>query len=242
MKKTALILAAGMGTRMGTLTAEHTKALLEVGGTTLLDRMVSSLRSIGFENIVVVGGYKFERTQAEVARIGGAIAVIENTEYTLQNLTSFAKGLDMVQEGGLLVVNADYIFSDTTMKAVGSSLFEETALYCSFETSGVTDDVMKVHVGDGVLLEMSKQLSAFEAIYTGMFFLKDEHLSLAREALPFIWDSIGKEKATVEHLLSAFQGQGINIAVLDVGPANWFEIDTAEELQAAREAYSDKRP
>ena len=63
----ALILAAGRGTRLRDV-HERPKCLLEVGGVTLLDRYLGSLRALGIESAVVVGyGGDLVREQVEEA-------------------------------------------------------------------------------------------------------------------------------------------------------------------------------
>lgn len=61
----AAILAGGKSSRMGS-----TKALLEFGGQTVLERVSSALRVAGVEDIVVVAGYEPERIRGEAARLG----------------------------------------------------------------------------------------------------------------------------------------------------------------------------
>lgn len=56
----AIILAAGRGSRMGLLTNERPKCLLEVGGRSLLDLQITSLRDAGISQIGIVTGFKRE--------------------------------------------------------------------------------------------------------------------------------------------------------------------------------------
>ncbi len=58
--KTAVILAAGLGSRLGKITKERPKGLVEVDGKPILDYIIESIISQGFTKIVVVGGYKAE--------------------------------------------------------------------------------------------------------------------------------------------------------------------------------------
>ena len=56
----AIILAAGRGTRMGTLTDEKPKCLLEVKGETLLEKQLKTIYDSGIHQIGIVTGYKNE--------------------------------------------------------------------------------------------------------------------------------------------------------------------------------------
>ena len=54
----AIILAAGMGKRLGEYTKNCTKCMVPVNGVTLIDRLLGQLSKLGFNRIVIVVGYK----------------------------------------------------------------------------------------------------------------------------------------------------------------------------------------
>lgn len=56
----AIILAAGMGTRLSPMTLLKPKPLLEIKGKTILENMIKFLKSGGVDDITVVTGYKNE--------------------------------------------------------------------------------------------------------------------------------------------------------------------------------------
>jgi len=63
MIRQAVVLAAGRGTRMGALTRDTAKPLLEVAGVSLLERVLSGLRDAGIEHAAVVTGYRGEQVE-----------------------------------------------------------------------------------------------------------------------------------------------------------------------------------
>ncbi len=54
----AIILAAGMGKRLGALTKDNTKCMIKVNGVTLIDRLLIQLSSLQLSRVVIVVGYK----------------------------------------------------------------------------------------------------------------------------------------------------------------------------------------
>ena len=54
----AIILAAGMGRRLGEFTANNTKCMLEVNGVRLIDRMLGQLLALDLSRIIIVVGYE----------------------------------------------------------------------------------------------------------------------------------------------------------------------------------------
>lgn len=57
-----IIIAAGLGRRMGDLTKERPKCLLTVAGRTLLDHTIENLRRVGCKSIVVIAGHLADST------------------------------------------------------------------------------------------------------------------------------------------------------------------------------------
>lgn len=62
----AILLCAGLGSRLLPLTADRPKCLIEVGGRTILEHQVEALRAAGVSGVTVVGGYRFDRLEAFV--------------------------------------------------------------------------------------------------------------------------------------------------------------------------------
>ena len=66
----AIILAAGMGTRLGSLTAENTKCMVRVNGITLIERLLRQLESFHLSKIVIVIGYMGNKLRDFVTTLG----------------------------------------------------------------------------------------------------------------------------------------------------------------------------
>jgi len=64
----AILLCAGLGSRLLPLTADRPKCLIEVGGRTILEHQVEALHAAGVSGVTVVGGYRFDRLEAFVGQ------------------------------------------------------------------------------------------------------------------------------------------------------------------------------
>lgn len=110
----AIILAAGLGSRMG-----HVKALLDISGESALARILRVLREAGIERRIVVLGHEAEAVRSAVDLEG--VSVVTNPDPSRGLSTSLRLGLDAVSEEalGALVLHVDMPFIGTeTLRAV----------------------------------------------------------------------------------------------------------------------------
>ncbi|NOZ09779.1 MAG: phosphocholine cytidylyltransferase family protein [Gammaproteobacteria bacterium] len=109
---TALLLAAGTGTRLQPLTLDAPKCLTEVGGIPILERLVNNLRVQGFKRLVVVIGHLGERIQEFLQQYAGDMRVdyVINPDYrTTNNIYSLWLAREQIREPFLLV-ESDLVF------------------------------------------------------------------------------------------------------------------------------------
>jgi len=109
---TALLLAAGTGTRLRPLTRNAPKCLTEVGGRPILDRLVHILRAKGINRLVVVLGYQGDKIREFLRHKAGDMQVdyVLNPDYrTTNNLYSLWLARQQIHEPFLLV-ESDLVF------------------------------------------------------------------------------------------------------------------------------------
>jgi choline kinase len=117
MKK-AIILSAGQGSRLGHLTDDKPKCLIQFNGRTLLDRQLDALAANGVEEAVVVTGFRDDQIEAALERRGDAgprVRTVYNPFYQVaDNLGSLFVAKAEI-EGDVLVWNGDTLVSDELM-------------------------------------------------------------------------------------------------------------------------------
>lgn len=111
---TAMIMAAGKGTRMMPLTATRPKPLVEVAGSTLLDHVLDLLRGAGVGRIVVNVHYLADQIEAHLAEHAGdfAVAISDERELLRDTGGGLVKALPLIPDDPFFCINADNWFTD----------------------------------------------------------------------------------------------------------------------------------
>ncbi|HXQ74107.1 MAG TPA: phosphocholine cytidylyltransferase family protein [Pyrinomonadaceae bacterium] len=156
----AIILAAGKGKRLDQIRGDDPKCLLDIGGTSLIERQISALNMVGINDVVAVVGFGKEHVQA---RCGRQIRYVENEIHEQTNsLYSLWLARDMLRDG-FVVLNADVLFHTRMLEDLVSSR-HENALLISYESlTPLGEEEMKVKVRKGVVVEISKHMDPAEA-------------------------------------------------------------------------------
>ena len=84
----AIILAAGLGTRLRPITDEVPKCMVPVNGVCIIDKQISNLHKHGITDIVVVGGYKADMLKKHLS-VFPDITFIDNIRYAETNNIRF---------------------------------------------------------------------------------------------------------------------------------------------------------
>lgn len=173
----AVVLAAGVGRRLGNLTASRPKALIELGGVPLLERALQALESAGFGDALVVTGHaaaeidKFLETRAGLIRT----RTLFNPRYAdTNNIMSLLAASDALDDGFCLL-NSDIIFDHSLVSELSLDADGVWLIIDHDEPLGAEE--MKVEVDEsGVIRRISKSLDPLLAA--------GEYIGLARFDAP----------------------------------------------------------
>lgn len=145
--KTAMVMAAGKGTRMMPLTANRPKPLVEVAGTTLLDHVLDQLRSAGVGRIVVNVHYLADQIEAHLAAHAADfdVSISDERELLLDTGGGLIKALPQIGAEPFYCVNADNWWVDEggnalvdMAKAWDEARMDVLMLVVPFERAGNT--------------------------------------------------------------------------------------------------------
>ena len=102
--KTAVILAAGMGTRLREAHTDMPKGFVELGGKPIIEQSIVRLEQAGIKDIVIVTGYAAEYYHKLAVRYDGLIRIVHNPDYADSgSMYSLFCARDVVDDGFLLL-------------------------------------------------------------------------------------------------------------------------------------------
>ncbi len=237
----AVILAAGMGTRLEPLTRDLPKALVPVSGQPLLDRIISRLAEASIEEVIVVTGYLTEKIEKHLATCELPLAkgakVVWNEKFAeWGNFYSLLVAEEAVAGESFLRIDGDLMLGPLTAKAIiGGSGPLRLALDCR---SNLDAEAMKAQVNDsGRVIALNKGMDpaiaigeavgvdVVEAAACGPVF------SILREMI-----ELGETDDYYERGYELLAQRGFDVGYVDVHGDDSCEIDDIADLRAAEAA------
>jgi len=236
MRGTIVILAAGLGTRLGALTKETPKALVSVAGEPLLSRAVRFAKSLSPDRIIVVGGYCFAAVKAALAG-EKRVALAQNPAFaTTRRLESLACAKRDVK-GDLLFFDVDYIMRKEASRVIGGKLSRKSLYFASKETSPDTiQDGIAVAGTSGEIIGIETK-SVTVPLRQNEFYVSSIQFICEKDTQAF-WRAIkesAKEVASTNNVLRRMNEAGHPLFIADIGAPCWIEVDTREERSRAEE-------
>jgi len=122
MIKTAMVLAAGHGTRMRPLTNDRAKAMVEVGGKPLIDHMLDRLDAAGIERAVVNVHAHADHLEAHLKKrsAGPDIIISDERDVLLETGGGMVKALPLLGDDPVLACNIDAVWTESGVSVIES--------------------------------------------------------------------------------------------------------------------------
>lgn len=236
----AIILSAGQGSRLGQLTHNRPKCLIEFGGRSLLDRQLDVAAACGIERVVVVTGFResaveqaLERRRAEGH--GPEVRTIFNPFYKVADNTG---SLFMAREalsGDTLVWNGDTMVSPALMAKVVANQRPGICVTIDRKDEGYDADDMKVVEEGGRLKAIGKRLLAADGVNAesiGLLAFRGDGAERFREAIE---EAMRSPEGTQIWYLRVIHhlAQSSDVWTLDIAGEQWGEVDFPEDVGRA---------
>ena len=235
----AIILSAGQGSRLGHLTDDKPKCLIEFGGRTLLDRQLDMLAANGVGQAVVVTGFRDDQIEVALDRRrsageGPTIRTIFNPFFKVADNTG---SLFMAREelaGDVLVWNGDTMVSSALMARVVANSCSGICVTIDRKAEGYDADDMKVVEDGGRLRAIGKRLDeGVNAESIGLLAFRDDGAKRFGAAIEAAMRS--PEGTQIWYLRVIHKlAQESEIGTLDISGEQWGEVDFPEDIESAQ--------
>ncbi len=240
----AVILAAGVGSRIRPLTDNCPKCLLSIDGHTILEMMISHIRDCGITDIVFVLGYLQEQIKAYVTKQFPELNAyfITNEQYATTN-TGFSLMLtrDLVAGASFIKFDADVVFDKTILSRLIAC--EHDNALCIDKNIQLDAEEVKVIIKEqNRVVKASKTVNPEEAIGESIGIEKisaDTATHLFAELENMMRDAQNHQEyyeAAYERLIE----KDVPFYALDISGLKWIEIDTQQDFISAKKIFNAK--
>lgn len=237
----AIILAAGMGKRLGEYTHDNTKCMLEVNGVRLIDRALFALKSVEVSKIILVVGYKGQNVKDYVGTSYNGIPIeyVDNPIYDrTNNIYSLFLAKDYLLSDDTILLESDIIFESSIIKKLVRNQYPSLALVDKFE-SWMDGTVVKIDDSDRITRLIDKTRFRFKDIddyYKTVNIYKFSRDFSARYYVPFLiayCKALGDNEYYEQVLRIILHLQDAPLKALPLSGERWYEIDDAQDLDIA---------
>jgi choline kinase len=234
----AILLCAGRGSRLGGVTEQIPKPLLEIGGgRSILDIALHSLAKVGTRRARIVAGHSADTLSRALGRLeethGVSLALVENAHHSSRNNAfSLALGLEGLRES-VFVVNGDTLFTPEVLVRLASAPPSPITLAVD-RAKQLGREEMKAKFDErGLLQVISKEIDPrADGEYVGLARVAGSAVGVLERALGGVW---GRDPTLYyEDGFGDLAAAGTAVTMVDVGDLPWMEIDTPEDLERAR--------
>lgn len=234
----AIILAAGLGSRLRPITNEVPKCMVPVNGICIVDKQIDNLQKNGINDIYIIAGYKADILTAYIRKRYPLVTVIKNEKYETTN-NMYSLYLCLSQIGSIddfILMNGD-VYYDANI--IGGMIENSSKNLIACDRNGYMEESMKVTTKDcsNTISHISKKITSdeFYAVSIDVYKIgKDAGRVLLAEIIKMIevlknenlWTEVALDKifSLVEFYPYVITGR-------------WFEIDNHNDLQQAEELF-----
>ena len=261
----AIILAAGMGRRLGDYTKDNTKCMVPVNGVRLIDRLLGQLAKQQLNRVIVVVGYKGKELREYIAsQYGqkltanchckphsdiqvGELQFAENPVYDkTNNIYSLAIVKDKLQEDDTLLIESDLIFSERLIPMIVDNPYPNLALVAKYET-WMDGTMVRLDEEQNIVNFISKDAFDYndvDSYYKTVNIYKLSKQFSQQKYVPFL-DAYTKAVGNNEYYENVLRIISLlnnhDMKALPIGQEKWYEIDDKQDLDIAEALFADEK-
>ncbi|MBM0105963.1 phosphocholine cytidylyltransferase family protein [Steroidobacter sp. S1-65] len=246
----ALILAAGLGTRLRPLTADVPKTLIKVHGVAILENALRQLASCGVRETAIVVGYRSDAVEGVYGdHFRGMRLSYVRSDVFERTGSAYSMWLarDFLAAGSCLLLEGDVFFERAVLTRLLRSEHPDAGAVAPMSPLLTGSAATLDERGRARELRLNQKMSdaLVEPLYKTINIYRFTAETLQSQLLPELDRTIvgGAHGAYVEQILSALiRPQGLQLGAVDCGDLNWFEIDSVEDLRIAERIFAPEQP
>lgn len=246
----AVIIAAGVGSRLGELTKEIPKSLIDINGKSIIERQINSFRKCGVHEIIVITGYQNHKFNLE------NVEYVFNPDYAeVEQAFSLLTARKRIDDD-IIISFGDIIFEDKILKQVmdiendiviGVDHDWKKSYEKRMDNSSIMSDFIAIK--NGKIVKLFRKSTEFDegsivAEFSGLFKLSSnavkkliqtyENLEMNHSGRFHYADSF--KKAKIIDLLQELFENGVEMEAVHLD-GKWCEIDTPQDLELAKKLF-----
>jgi len=246
----AIIIAAGAGTRLGNITKDIPKPLVDINGKSLIERQILLLRKNNVKDIVIVTGYKKEKF------IFKDIEYIHNPNFLEQEQIGSLMTARSKIIGDVLIMFGDILFDETILQQmlnskddIGIAIDEDWEKSYDERLDNPKSKADKVLIKNKKIIQISAKnikiekkniigelLGIMKLSSKGSKILIEQYEKLENEHIGKFHDAISLQKAKFVDILQELLSLSNGITPISI-KGKWCEIDTPDDLKRAKKKF-----
>ena len=245
----AIILAAGMGKRLGEYTKNNTKCMVPVNGTPLIDRVLHQLSKLQLTRVVIVVGYQSQNLMKHLGDHYGHLKIeyVNNPVYDkTNNIFSLSLAKDKLQEDDTLLIESDLIFDDALFQLLLSNPHPNLALVAKYE-SWMDGTMVRIDRDNNIVNFITKDAFRYQDTdnyYKTVNIYKFSKDFSRNKYIPFLdayIKAVGNNEyyENVLRIISFLNSH--DLKALPITTEKWYEIDDKQDLDIAEALFADKK-
>lgn len=243
----AIILAAGMGRRLGELTRNNTKCMLEVNGIRLINRTLDGLISLNIPRVVLVVGYSGDNVKKHLGNCykGMEIVYVDNPIYDkTNNIYSLYLAREYMLEDDTLLLESDLIFDHAVLTKLVSDPRPDLALVDKYE-SWMDGTVVTIDEEQKIVQFINKEkfkYSDISSYYKTVNIYKFSKDFSIHQYVPFLeayCTALGRNEYYEQVLRVITLLGNTTLKALPLSGEKWYEIDDIQDLDIAEGMFAE---
>jgi histidinol-phosphate/aromatic aminotransferase/cobyric acid decarboxylase-like protein/CTP:phosphocholine cytidylyltransferase-like protein len=246
----AIILAAGMGRRLGAYTKDNTKCMVPVNGVRLIDRLLGQLSKLSLQRVIIVVGYKGQELRNYIEQQYADRLQIEFAENPIydktNNIYSLSLVKDKMQEDDTLLIESDLIFEDSLFRMILDNPYPNLALVAKYET-WMDGTMVRIDADNNIVNFIPKKAFNYADVdkyYKTVNIYKFSREFAEHKYVPFLnayCAALGNNEYYEQVLRVITLIDNADLKALPIGDAKWYEIDDKQDLDIAEALFADEK-